>query len=85
MTPSGNSAFAVRGGGFAIELGEKFPVGAVVVVKASQRSLQCMVRHVQQHSDSFLIGLEVLSASDGRTVARSLEGLSSAVSDSIPG
>jgi hypothetical protein len=71
-------------GGFAVELGESFAVGAVVVVKASERSLQCMVRHVQELSDSFLIGLEVLSASDGSTLARSLEELSSAPSDSIP-
>jgi hypothetical protein len=74
----------VSAGGFAIELVERFEVGAVVVVKASERSLQCAVRHVQQHSDSFLIGLEVLSASDGSTLARSLEGLSSGLSDSIP-
>jgi hypothetical protein len=71
-------------GGFAIELGESFPVGAVVVIKASERSLQCMVRHVQELSDSFLIGLEVLSASDGSTLARALDGLSSGLSDSIP-
>lgn len=71
-------------GGFAIELSERFLVGAVVVVKASERSLQCMVRHVQELSDSFLIGLEVLSASDGSTFAHSLEELSSAASNSKP-
>ena len=71
-------------GGFALELGESFAVGAVVVVKASERSLQCMVRHVQELSDSFVIGLEVLSASDGSPLARSLDGLSSGLSDSIP-
>ena len=70
----------ISAGGFAIELTEKFDVGSVVVVKTAERSLQCIVRHVQQHSDSFLAGLEVLSSSDGSSSARSLEGLSSALS-----
>jgi PilZ domain len=73
----------VSAGGFAVELDESFPVDAMVVVKASERWLQCAVRHVQQNSDSYLIGLEVLAASDGSTLARSLEGLSSALSDSV--
>ncbi len=71
----------VSAGGFAIELTEKFEVGSVVVVKADERSLQCMVRHVQQYSDSFLAGLEVLSSSDGSSCTRSLEGLASALAD----
>jgi hypothetical protein len=71
--------------GFAIELVEEFPVDAVVVVKASERSIQCRVRHVQQYPDRFLIGLEVLSGSDGTTRAQSLEALSSALSNSIAG
>ena len=74
----------VSAGGFAIELDEKFPVGGVVIVETSERSLQCMVRHVQQQPHSFLVGLEVLSASDDSTCARSLEALSSALSDSFP-
>ena len=80
--PSESSATLrnVSAGGFGIELNERFTVGAVVVVKASERSLQCAVRHVQQYSDSFLIGLEVLSTSDGSSLARSLEELSSALS-----
>ena len=72
----------VSAGGFAIELVERFHVGSVVIVKTPERSLQCMVRHVQQHSDRFLVGLEVLSASDGSTCTRSLQGLSSILSDS---
>ena len=71
-------------GGFAIDLVEKLPVGGVVIVETSERSLQCMVRHVQQQPHSFLVGLEVLSASDDSTCARSLEALSSALSDSFP-
>jgi hypothetical protein len=69
--------------GFAIELVERFPVGGAVTVRTTERSLQCTVRHVQQHANSFLAGLEVLSASDGSTCERSLKVLSSALADSI--
>ena len=62
--------------GFAIELVERFPVGGAVTVRTAERSLQCTVRHVQQYPNSFLVGLEVLSSSDGSTCERSLQGLS---------
>ena len=44
-----------------IELVERFPVGGAVTVRTAERSLQCTVRHVQQHPNSFLVGLEVLN------------------------
>jgi len=69
----------VSAGGFAIELSERFPVGGAVTVRTSERSLQCTVRHVQQQPNGFLVGLEVLSTSDGSACERSLKELSSAL------
>ncbi len=69
--------------GFAIELVERFPVGGAVTVRTAERSLQCTVRHVQKYPNSFLVGLEVLGTSDGSACERSLQGLSSALSNSL--
>ena len=65
--------------GFGIRTDRTFRVGQSITVRTPERSLECKVRHVQEHSYSFMIGLEIQSSSDGSSLERSLDSLSSAL------
>jgi hypothetical protein len=62
--------------GFGIETDRCFPVGQSLTIRTPDRSLECVVRHMQEHPNSFLAGLQVLSASDGSSLESSLANLS---------
>jgi hypothetical protein len=65
--------------GFGIETDRCFPVGQALTIRTATRSLECVVRHMQEYPNSFLAGLEVLSSSDGSSLESSLANLSAAV------
>lgn len=63
--------------GFGIETDQNFFVGQALTIRTAERSLQCVVRHMQELPNSFLAGLEVLSSSDGSSLEFSLANLAS--------
>lgn len=63
--------------GFGIETDQNLRVGQSLTIRTVERSLQCVVRHMQEFPSSFLAGLEVLSASDGSSLESSLANLAS--------
>lgn len=65
--------------GFGLRTDRSFDIGKSITVRTPQRSLECAVRHVQQEPHSYLVGLEVLSASDGSSLEQSLTSLSNAL------
>lgn len=65
--------------GFGVETDRRFPVGQRLTIRTADNSLECVVRHMQEYPNSFLAGLEVLSASDGSSLEASLANLSAAV------
>ena len=69
----------VSAGGFGIRTDRSFPQGKAITVRTPERSLECAVRHVTEQTDSFIVGLQILSSSDGSGQEQSLEGLSSAL------
>lgn len=70
-------------GGFGVEFAERLEIDQLVTVRTTSSSLQCVVRHAQKGSKSFLLGLQVLPASDGRL--ESLKRLAVAVEASERG
>ena len=65
--------------GFGIRTDRDFRIGQSITVRTPERSMACEVRHVQEHSYSFMVGLEIQSSSDGSSLERSLDSLSSAL------
>ena len=69
----------VSAGGFGMRTDRPFNIGKSITVRTPQRSLACIVRHVQPEPHSYLVGLEILSASDGSSLEQSLTSLSNAL------
>lgn len=69
----------VSAGGFGLRTDRPFDVGKSITVRTPQRSLECAVRHVQEEPHSYLVGLQILSASDGSSLEQSLTSLSDAL------
>lgn len=65
--------------GFGLRTDRPFEVGAFITVRTPERSLVCAVRHVQAEPCSYLVGLEILSSSDGSSDEVSLNCLSKAL------
>ena len=65
----------VSASGLGLYCGEPFSAGDVVTVRAPGRSLQCEVRHARRDGELFLLGLELLSSSDGTDIQGSLREL----------
>lgn len=65
----------VSASGLGLSCGEPFAAGDVVTVRAPGRSLQCEVRHARRDGELFLLGLELLSSSDGTDIQGSLREL----------
>ena len=63
--------------GFGIETDQNFLVGQALTIRTAERSLQCVVRHMQEYPSSFLAGLEVVASSDGSSLESSLANLAS--------
>ena len=67
--------------GFGIELAQCLPKGELLSVQTTAGALQGIVRHVRQFSDGYIVGVEVLLASDGSDHQRSLRNLEIAISE----
>jgi hypothetical protein len=67
----------ISASGFGVEIDRSIRLTKIVTVSDPERSLRCAVQHIQEFSNSFLVGLEVLSSSDDTPLAKSLEKLSS--------
>jgi hypothetical protein len=65
--------------GFGVETDRRFEIGEAVTVRTPERSLACIVRHAQEYPNSFVMGLEILSSSDGSSHESSLANLASAL------
>lgn len=69
----------VSAGGFGVALGKEPPVGSLLTVTVLKTSMKCVVRHVQPDHDAYLVGMEMLPASDGTTPTQSLQRLATAL------
>lgn len=49
--------------GFGVETKQPIPVGHPVTVRITAAPLECVVRHVQDRADGFLLGVEILPPS----------------------
>ena len=65
----------VSAGGFGILLQRELSRGELISVETAEGSLQCVVRHVRKTPRGWLIGVEVMAASDGSNHRRSLDNL----------
>lgn len=74
----------VSAGGIGIELTQSLPKGKLLSVQTTAGALQGVVRHVRQFSNGYIVGMEVLSASDGSNHRRSLRNLEIAVAVERP-
>src|SRR5690606_10500661 len=61
--------------GFGLELGQRLDKGQTLSVQTRVGALQCVVRHARVFGARYIVGLEVITASDGRDHARSLKNL----------
>lgn len=71
----------ISANGFGIVLGQSLPKGKLLSVETTAGALQGIVRHVRQRSEGWILGMEILSASDGSDHQRSLQYLEAAIAD----
>ena len=67
----------VSAGGLGIEFSQRLPIDQLLTVRTFSSALQCVVRHVQERTEGFLVGVQVLRSPDG--LQETLERLSAAV------
>jgi hypothetical protein len=67
----------ISANGFGIKLTRSLPKGKLLSVETTAGALQGVVRHVHPLADGCILGMEVLSASDGSDHQRSLRNLAS--------
>ena len=65
----------VSAGGFGILPQRELSRGELVSVETAEGSLQCIVRHVRETPRGYLVGVEVMAASNGSNHRRSLDNL----------
>lgn len=61
--------------GFGLEFGQLLDRGQALSVQTRVGSLQCVVRHTRAYGTKYFVGLEVVTASDGRDHEGSLKNL----------
>ena len=71
----------ISANGFGIELARSVPQGKLLSVETTAGALQGIVRHVRQRAEGCVLGMEVLSASDGRDHQRSLRNLQAVIAE----
>ena len=71
----------ISANGFGIELARSVPRGKLLSVDTTAGALQGIVRHVQQRAEGWVLGMEVLSASDGSDHQRSLRSLEASIAE----
>jgi hypothetical protein len=65
----------VSDAGLGVEVHDLFSVGQLLSIAMHDASLQGVVRHVQEHYSSYLVGIEVLAESDGVDHLRMLQNV----------
>ncbi len=65
--------------GFGIETDQDFPVGQPLCIRTAERTLDCIVRHVQEYPSTYIAGLEIVATSDGSTHESSLANLAASL------